>query len=305
MRFISGLKNLSKKTILFIIVVLFVISWFLFTFGLTIFENFEFGRYLIYFLIILAGFTFILFIISFIKPIDKIGIIVIIIAALLTLPVIWLFTRIILLFSIFCYVANIIVTAFFAYKFCMDTSIKIDDYFYKNKRSRIFTRIIEFIIFFILNWLLVLLIIKFFSGFGNPHVQNLARIFLYLFLINTILIGFTLIRLIFTKRIAAYVTLFNLLTFFYVLYIIINLWVEFIFPNNAGYDLLSFSVDFLLFVYIIGSIYDRVDYFKDKLKIFRVDTIALFLILMKLIVQIIEILREFLPPIDLIPGNVL
>ena len=307
MRFISGLKNLSKKTILLIIVVLFVISWFLFAFGFEIFLNLAFNRYLIYFLIILAGFTFILFIFSFFKPLDKMSILIIIIAAVLTLPIIWLFGGIILLFSIFCYIANIVVTAFFAYKFCMDTSIKVDDYLYKFKKkiTRIFTRIIEYVIFFLLSWWFVSLTIRFFEGFADPRLQNVARIFFYLFLINITLIIITFIRLTFTKKIAAYISLFNLLTFFYVVYIIIDLWAEFIFPDNPGYDLLSFLIDFLLFVYIIGSIYDRVDYIKEKLKIFRADTIALFLILMKLIVQIIEILREFLPPIDLVPSIVL
>ena len=39
-----------------------------------------------------------------------------------------------------------------------------------------------------------------------------------------------------------------------------------------------------------------VDYIKDKLKIFRADTIALFIILMKLIVQIINIRIDIFPP---------
>jgi hypothetical protein len=301
MRFISGLKNLSKKTLLLIIVILFIISWFLFTFGFDIFSNLEFSRYFIFFLIGLAGFTFILFIISFFISIDKMGYVIIIIALVLTLPVILLFSRIIFYFTVFCYVANIIITAFFAYKFCMDSSIKIDDYLYKKKSSRILTRIIEVLIFFLLSWWFISLTIRFFLGFANPHLQYIARIFFFLFFIGLTLIIIMLLRLIFTKKLAAYISLFNFLTFFYVLYILIDLWSEFIFPDTSGYDLLSFAIDFLIFVYIIGSIYDRVDYIKNKLKIFRVDTIALFLILMKLIVQIIEISHEFLPPMDLLP----
>jgi len=45
----------------------------------------------------------------------------------------------------------------------------------------------------------------------------------------------------------------------------------------------------LMFMYIIGSIFDRIDYLKEKLPIFRADTLALFVILMKIIVKIIEI----------------
>jgi len=292
MRFISGLKNLSKKRILLVIVILFIVCWFLFAFVIDLFPNITFKRYFLIFLAILAGFTFILFIISFVIPIDKMGVIIIIISVVLTLPVMYIFGGIINIFTIFCYIANIIITAFF-------------DYFYSKKGSRILTRIIEFVVFFLLSWWFTSLTMRFFLSFANPYVQSLARVFFNLFLIGLTLLGILLIRLLFTKKFAAYISFFNLLTFFYVLYIIIDLWAEFIFLDAAGYDLLAFVIDFLLFLYIIGSIYDRVDYIKEKLKIFRADTVALFIILMKLIVQIIEILRELNPPADIIPGLVL
>jgi len=305
MRFISGLKNLSKKRILFIIVILFVVSWFLFAFGFDVFLNITFTRYFLIFLGILAGFTFILFCTSFFIPIDKMGIFIIVVAAVLTLPVMWVFGGIIRLFTVFCYIANIIITAFFAFKFCMDTSIKVDDYLCDKKSSRIFTRIIEFVIFFLLCWWFASLSIRFFVSFPTLDVQNLARLIFNIFLIGLVLLVIVLIKLIFTKKFAAYISFFNLLTFFYVLYIIIDLWAAFIFADSSGYDLLSFFIDFLLFMYIIGSIYERVEYIKEKLKIFRADTIALFIILMKLIVQIIEILRELFPPTDIKPGLIL
>lgn len=304
MRFISGLKNLSRKTLLLIIVIIFVIFWFLFTFGIDVFTNLEFSRYFIFFLGVLAGFTFILFILSFFIVIEKMGIVIIIIAVILTIPVIILFTRIIFLFAVFCYIANIVITAFFAYKVCMDSSIKVDNYLYNKKNSRVYTRIVEFVIFFLLSWWFISLTIRFFASFANPHLQNVARIFFFLFIIDLALLIITLLRVIFTKKLSAYISLFNMLTFFYVLYIIIGLWAGFIFPDTSGYDLLSFFVDLLIFIYILGSIYDRIDYIKEKLKIFRVDTIALFLILMKLIVQIIDILLEF-TTIDIIPNLVL
>ncbi len=68
-----------------------------------------------------------------------------------------------------------------------------------------------------------------------------------------------------------------------------------IFSGNSGYSIFSFFIDLLLFIYIIGSIFDRVDYIKEKIKIFRVGTIALFVILMKLIVQINKIILSLLP----------
>jgi hypothetical protein len=257
-----------------------------------IFKFYTFSGYFFYFLGVLAGFTFILFIISFIRPIEKIGIIIILIAVVLTIPVIWIFSWIIgfNIFFVFSFFANAIITAFFAFKFCMDTSTKVDNYLYKKKRSRIFTRIIEFVIFALLNWLLTSLLVRF---FGFP---NIARAFFNLFLIGLILIGIVLIRLILTKKLAAYISFFNILTSFYVIYLIVDLLAEFIFYDSSGYDILSFCIDFLLFIYIIGSIYDRVDYIQEKLKIFRVDTIALFIILMKLLVQITKIMQELWLP---------
>ncbi len=305
MRFISGLKNLSKKRILLVIIILFIASWFLFTIIFDVFSNIAFSKFFLIFLGFMAGFTFILFIISFIIPLDKMGVIIIIISAVLTLPVMLIFGGIIFNFYIFCYIANIVITAFFAFKFCMDTSTKIDDYLYKKKGSRIFMRTIEFIIFFLLSWWFTSLSIRFFVSFPNPVIQSLARVFFNLFLVGLALLGVVFIRLLFTKKFAAYISFFYVLTFFYVFYIIIDLWAVFIFLDTVGYDLLSFFIDFLLFLYIIGSIYERVDYIKKKLKLLRADTIALFIILMKLIVQIIDILRELYPPANVVPGLIL
>ena len=299
MRFISGLKSLLKKRILFIIVILFIVSWFFFAFGVEVFPNATFKRYFLFFLAALAGFTFVLLIFSLFIPLDKMGVIFIIIIVVLTLPVMWIFGGIIAIFIDFCYIANIFITAFFAYKFCMDTSIKVDDFLYEKKGSRVFTRTIEFVIFFLLCWWFTSLTIRFFTSFSNPGIQSLSRVFFNLFLIGLVLLAIVIIRLLFTKKFAAYISLFNVLTFFYVLYIIVDLWASFLFPDTAGYDFLSFVIDLLLFLYIIGSIYERVDYIKDKIKILRVDTISLFIILMKLVVQIIEILWDINPPANL------
>jgi hypothetical protein len=297
MRFISGLKELSKKKLLLIIVILFSISWLLFIIIFDIIENLTFSGYFLFFLGYLAGFTFIIFIISFVTPVERMGIIIIIITAVLTIPIMWIFGGIKNIFfsfspfAIFFLFCNIIITAFFAYKFCMDTSIKVDNYLYKNEKTRIFTRILEFVAFFLLYWWLTSLIAKFFG------LLPIIRIFFNLFFIGLILVIIGLIRLLFTRKLAAYVSFFNLLTFFYVFYLVIDLLTEFIFFDTSGYDIFSFCIDFLLFIYIIGSIYDKVEYIKEKLKIFRVDTIALFIIFMKLIVQIISIMQELIFPL--------
>lgn len=301
MRFISGLKNLSKKTVLLIILSIFVVSWFLIIFGVVIIKNLVFIGYLLLFLRIFAGFTFVLLIISFFIPIENMGIILIIIAAILTVPAFFIFGWIINLFYVFCFFANAAITAFFAFKFCIDTSITVDDYLYKKDRSRIFTRILEFVIFLLLYWWFVSLTIRFFRSFPNPGVQSLGNVFFNLFWIGFILIAVVLIKLIFKRKLAAYITLFNVLTFFYILYLIIDLWAAFIFFDSSGYDIFSFCIDLLLFIYIIGSIFDRVDYIKEKLKIFRAGTIALFVILMKAFAQMLKISQEFLPLIELAP----
>ncbi len=292
MRFISGLKNLTKKKLLLIIVLLFVISWFLFTFGFDIFSNFEFSRYFLYVLGALGAFTFVLFIISFFKPIDEMGTLIIIVAIVFTIPIYWIFSFYFIYFYIFFIFSNSILTAFFAYKFCMDSSTKVDDYLYKKERSRIYLRILEFAIFFLLTWWFISLTIRFFIYSTFAGSNNIATVFFNLFLIGLVIIGVTLIRILFTKKFAAYISLFNMLTFFYVIYLVVDFLAEFIFLDSSGYDLFAFFIDLLLFIYIIGSIYERIEYIQEKLKIFRVDTIALFVILTKLGIQIIKIFEE-------------
>jgi hypothetical protein len=228
------------------------------------------------------------------------GIAAVLIAIVLTLPIMWLFSGIINLFYLFCFWANLVITAFFAYKFSMDTSTGIDDYLYKKKGSRKFTRILEFILLLLLYLWLLFLIIRFFRSSSNPSIQNLAYTFVFLLGINLILIGFVILRLILTRKLAAYIPTFFVLTTLYVLYLVIDLLAFFIFFGNTSYSIFSFLIDLLLFIYIIGSIFDRVDYIKDKLKVFRVGTLALFVILMKLVVQVYKILQPFINPIQLI-----
>jgi len=142
--------------------------------------------------------------------------------------------------------------------------------------------------------------VRIFGSSSTPSVQNLANIFVFLLWINLLLIVFVFFRLIFTKKLAAYVPIFYVLTFLYVLYLVIDLWASFIFIGSYGYSIFSLFIDLLLFLYIIGSIFDRVDYIKEKIKIFRAGTIALFVILMKLVVQVNKILQPFQTPLELV-----
>ncbi|NVM36094.1 MAG: hypothetical protein HWN81_10895 [Candidatus Lokiarchaeota archaeon] len=295
MRFITGLKNLSKKTILIIIVFIFIISWFLFIFSRLVISNPTFSGIIAFFIAFLAGFTFVLLILSLFFNLDKRGTFCVITAIVLTIPVILIFTRFIWRFFIFCFFANLVITAFFAFKFCIDTSTTVDDYLYRKKSSRKFTRVLEFIVFLILNVVFVFVTIRFFRNSSNPVIQGLANflisIDIILIVIDVILFVFIIFRLIFTKKFSAYISFFYLLIFIYMLYVVISLSADFIF-YDPFYNLLSFFIDFFIFLYLIGSIFERVEYIKDQIKILGADTIALFVILMKSIVQIINILVD-------------
>jgi len=300
MRFISGLKNLSKKPILLIIVTLFIILWFLFILSHVIFLNDRFSLILAFIIGYLAGFTFILLALSIFISLEKMGKFLISIVVILTIPIIFTFPIFIFRFYVFCFLTNLVLTAFFAFKFCMDTSKGIDDYLYKKKSSRKFTRTLEFILLLFLSLWLGLVIIRFFKNSGiHSEVQNA---FITLLWIDIILLLFVFLRLLFAKKLAAYISIFYLLTLLYMLFIIVDLWAEFLFLDPSSYDFFSFFIDLLLFIYIIGSIFDRVEYLKEKIKIIRVDTIALFIILMRLVVQVIRIQQDlgFVPIVDVV-----
>ena len=292
MRFITGLKNLSKKKLLLTIVMVFIILWFLFILWLVGILSNQFMLFIVYFLGFFAAFSFTLFIFSIFIPIDKIGITLIVIIAILTIPIVYLFSRIIGLFYTFCFFANFVLVAFFAFKFSIDTSIAIDDYLYKKKSSRIITRSLEFIVFIFISVWIGLRIIRFFRNHSNPHVQSVANVFIILYWIDLILLAFVLIRLIFTKKLAAYISFFTLLTIICMLFFIFSLFADILFINTFGYIILSFFIDLFLFIYIIGSIFGRVEYLQEKIKILRADTIGLFVILMKIIVQIVKISQD-------------
>lgn len=304
MRFIDGLKGVLKTPIYAFVLISFILCWFLVLFGNILIPIESYLRFVVIYAFVLIGFNIMLIIISFFKRIKDMRILILILLFLASLVIFLIFTNLILLFlpafAIFLIIslfANQFVTAFFAFKMCMDSATKIDDYFYKKEKSRTFTRIIEFLIFGILAWWLLRATGTFFYNIKPES----AMIFLIIFWLNFVLLGIVLIRLIAIRKFAAYITLFFLLTFFYILYIIIDILYEVLFPDTANFQWYIFFVDLFLFLYIIGSIYSRIDYIEQKLKILKPDTIALFLIVMKLYVQITKIFPK-IPGVEIPPS---
>ena len=305
MSFVNGLKIFFKKPIYILILALFIGTWILILFGYTLFTIPGYYRFLFFFVGILAGFTTLLIVISLFKPIEKMSYIIIFIVFLISIPTIIIFKGVLQFFYFLCLIGNQILTAFFAFKLCMDSSTKVDDYFYIKEKSRKFTRPIEFIIFglitlstFIITWNLL--------GKLTPiAAERSVRIFRTIFWVDIILIIIVISRVFITKKFAAYITLFFLLTFFYILYIIIDTIAEFIFPDTVDYiTWYFFIIDLSLFIYIIGSIFDKVEYLEQKFKIFGAETISLFVILMKLTAQCVKIIPD-IPGIDMTPAYLL
>ena len=169
---------------------------------------------------------------------------------------------------------------------------KVDDFLYRKKKAGKFLRILEFLLFGMISWLVVLYFIGFFTKTITPFTQVAINILRIVFWTNIFLIIIVLFRLIFTKKFAAYITLFFLFVFFYVIYIIFDFLLGKLYGTESAppiYIIGSFFIDLILFFYIIGSIYDKVEFLKKRLHIFRADTIAMFLIIMKLYVQVSKI----------------
>ncbi|NVM18042.1 MAG: hypothetical protein HWN80_10015 [Candidatus Lokiarchaeota archaeon] len=296
MGFIAGLKGVFKKPVFIFIIISFALTWILIIInkflssvllGLSIFI---FGGSLLFFALIL-------FLVSFFKQINELKkwFFLVIYAFSIVLTFI-LYQSIFFptseLFFIIPLTVNQFFMAFFAFKICMDTSTKIDDYLYKMKKSRIITRLIEFLVFGFLNWWIIRIVVIFFSHTPTELFLVVIRILQIMFWVNISLLGIAFIRLIITKKFSAYLTLFFLLTLFYALYILFDYLYGVFFSTVSGdpiYVITSFIVDIILFLYILGTVYDRVDYIKAKLKILKVDTIALFLIIMKIYVQVSKI----------------
>lgn len=313
MGFISGLKGLFKKPIFVFIISLFIITWIL-----IILNSYLLIPAIRTFIFMFGGglllFNLIFLFISLFKNLDKINkwfyIIIFIVAIILA---IFFYASIFsptssLAFLILLNV-NIFFTAFFAFKLCMDSSTKVDDYLYKSKSSRKVTRVIEFLVFgFLVLWMFIATVV-FFSYTPLPLFLVVIQILQMLFWMDLVLMIIVLLRLIITKKLSAYITLFFLLTFFYGLYILFDLLYGIFFSTATGdptHVIVSFVIDAALFAYILGTVYDKIEFIQDKLKVFRVDTIALFLITMKIYVQVSRIGAIIVPvPVQILQAQVL
>ena len=299
MKFITGLKGVFKKPIYVFIISVFTLTWIL------IIVNSYYSSVLLGLSVLLLGgsllyFAMILFLISFVKPINKLKTWFVFIIYLFSVLSTFVLNRIVFiitseLFFIIPLMINQFFTAYFAFKICMDSSTRVDDYLYKKKKSRIVTRIIEFSVFLLINLWVSRITLIFFS---NTTILLFIVVFSMLqimFWVNVGLMVIVFIRLLFTKKFSAYISLFFLLTLFYALYILFDHLFGALFSSGSGgpiYVLISFFVDWFLFLYILGTIYSKIDYIQTKLKFLKVDTIALFLIIMKIYVQVSKIVPK-------------
>lgn len=283
MRFISGIKELFRNPLYAIIITTFLLAWFLSLIGYTIFpEVNDFKNFVYFFIQIFIGFILVLLVFSLKKPINEMSVKLIIIAFLIGLPVLLFFSIFVFLFYAICFFANTFFTSFFAFLVCRDTSTQLDDYLYKRKKSKIITRTLEFLLFGLLD----LWIINIATDFLSNEIGGIKTILDIISIFYIVLVGLVILRLLFKRKFAAYITLFLILAYFYLFYNILSFIIEEILINALYFVWFSFIIDLLLFFYILGSIFSRVDYLKEKIKVFSADTISLFVIIMKLIVQI-------------------
>ena len=311
MKVISGLKGIFKEPIY-----LFTISSFLLIWCLIIINTYLKNSWLWLTILMLGGgilFSLLaVFILSFFISITKLKFYIFLIllitgfiVAFFLLDSIYFPTSDI--FFIIPLFANQIFTAFFAFKFCIDSTTKMDDYLYRKEKSRVITRPLEFIIFGFLTWWIVRLTLNFFSHTPTQLFRAIIQIFQVIFWVDFILMIVVILRLLITRNFIANITFFFLLTFFYVLYIFLDFIFGVFYSTESGdftYIILSFIIDVLLFLYMIGTVYSRIEYIQDKLKFIKLDTIALFLILMRIYVQLSKIVpRTFFPEVQILQAG--
>ena len=266
--FYSGLKGLLKRPFYLFLILSFILVWIL------ILTYYQFTSLSLFLIIIIFGggllfFELISLVISLFKPIKDIKFYT------------WLLIFILSLFLAF-FLANTVFfpTSDIAFVIMLNVNMVFTAFF------------ISFIIFGFLNLWMLRITWGFFDRFLTPFQHAIGLILRIMFWVNLILMGFVLIRLIITRKFAAYITLFFLLTAFYTLYLFFDLIFGHFFSNEASnpyYLIISFIVDIAIFLYILGIVYDRIGYLKEKLKLFSIDTLAIFLITMKLYVQIAKI----------------
>ena len=311
MKVISGLKGIFKEPIYLFTIISFLLIW-----SLIIINTYLKNSRLWLSILILGGgtlfFLLALIILSFFISITKLKFYIFLILLVIgfSLAFFLLDSIYFLISDMFFFIplfANQIFTAFFAFKFCMDTTTKVDDYLYRKKKSRVITRLLEFIIFGFLIWWMVRLTLNFFSRTPTELFRVLIQIFQVIFWVDFILMIAVILRLLITRNFTANITFFFLLTFIYVLYIFFDFIYGVFYSTESGdltYIILSYIIDVLLFFYMIGTVYSRIEYIQDKLKVIKMDTIALFLILMRIYVQLSKIIpRTILPEVQILQAG--
>ncbi|MHA1239964.1 MAG: hypothetical protein ACTSQU_04140, partial [Promethearchaeota archaeon] len=219
MKFITGLKGVFKKPLYVFIISVFTLTW------LLIIVNSYYSSVLLGLSVLLLGgsllyFAMIIFLISFVKPINKLKTWFLFIIYLFSVLSTFVLNRIVFiitseLFFFIPLMINQFFTAYFAFKICMDSSTRVDDYLYKKKKSRIVTRLIEFCIFLLINLWVSRITLIFFSNSSTLLLLIVFRMLQVMFWVNMGLLVIVVIRLIITKKFSAYISLFFLLTLFY------------------------------------------------------------------------------------------
>ena len=261
MGFIAGLKGVFKKPLYIFIIISFILTWILII-TIRYLPNLLLGFSILIFGGSLLFFVIILFFVSLFKQISELKwwFFVIIFAFSIVLTA-FLFQSIFFptseLFFIIPLTINQFFTAFFAFKLCMDSATKVDDFLYKKEKSRIITRIIEFCIFGFLNLWLIRIVVIFFSLTTTILFIVVVRMLHIMFWTNVGLLIVVFIRFLITKKFSAYITLFFVLTLFYALYIVFDYLFGAYFSTESSdptYVIASFIVDIILFLYIFFSL---------------------------------------------------
>ncbi|TXT61750.1 MAG: membrane protein of unknown function [Promethearchaeota archaeon] len=292
MGFISGVKDLIKKPRFLLLILFFIILWILVLLGRIVFTIVIFKIAVVEITQVFIGFMIFLLIASFFRPLDEvnwkiIGFLLIVVMIFHFLIFRRFFSLFVSVFFNFSLIANIAITAFFAFKICLDISIRVDESLFEKEYNKL-TRTLEFIVFGVINWGIYFLTRRFLVS----QFPKSAQILFIIQWVNIILTAFVIVRLLLLQKLSAFITLFLSLASFYVIFLVFDRIAESLFTDTRAFFILSFIIDILLFIFIIGSLFDRVEYLQEKLKILKADTIALFIILMKSIVQLTYLLKN-------------
>ncbi len=291
MRFVEGLKKIFSQKLFAFIFLAYIVCYILLMVGINFLSNSLIIGITFYAIGTLVAFTTVLFVFSILIAVEDMKLVLIIIVAIITVPLAIVYSFYFALFYFFALLTNHLLTAIFVFNFGIETSQGFDNTLYKKKGSRNFTRALEFIFFGILTIILMYFTWTYLFSFE----PLLADTFYIIIWIDLAIIVIVLLKLLFTKKFAGYITLFFFLAFLYVLYIVAVALKDILFLGG-GFTLFSLVIDLFLFIYMMGAIFGRVDFIKEKIKIIRGDTIALFVMVMKLLYG--SLVLDVLPPLQ-------